>query len=64
MKKVFDPVVNQVISLVKRQIQNIKGSDNQVKAVLLVGGFGESRYLRQKLQEAIDPIDLLCPANQ
>jgi hypothetical protein len=64
MKKAFDPVVNEVIKLVKRQIAGIKGCDNEVKAVVLVGGFGESRYLRQRLRDAISPIELLCPLNQ
>lgn len=86
MKKAFDPVVNEVINLVKHQIENIKsekdgkkggeddedekddedkgeGGDRKVSAVLLVGGFGESRYLQKRLEEAIAPIELLCPPN-
>jgi hypothetical protein len=64
MKKAFDPVVNEVIKLVKAQISSIKGCDNEVKAVVLVGGFGGSRYLKQRLVDAVAPIQLLCPANQ
>jgi molecular chaperone DnaK (HSP70) len=81
MKKVFDPVVNEVINLVKHQIESVKsggddkkksagddekvgeGDDRKVSAVLLVGGFGESRYLQKRLEQAISPIELLCPEN-
>ncbi|OCK79114.1 actin-like ATPase domain-containing protein [Lepidopterella palustris CBS 459.81] len=65
MKQVFDPVIQEVIKLVKNQISGIQGGPTQrnVSAVLLVGGFGQSRYLKKKLQEAIGPITLLCPAN-
>jgi hypothetical protein len=64
MKKAFDPVINEIIKLVQAQINGIKGRENEVKAVVLVGGFGGSRYLKQRLREAIAPIELLCPANQ
>lgn len=63
LKTVFDPVVNEVLTLVKRQIDNIKGEKKDVSAVLLVGGFGQSRYLRKRLEEEIKPISLLCPPN-
>ena len=63
MQQVFDPVVDEVIKLVQSQIQGIQGVQKGVKAVLLVGGFGESRYLKRRLREAIAPIELLCPGN-
>ncbi|KAF2665782.1 actin-like ATPase domain-containing protein [Microthyrium microscopicum] len=64
MKKCFDPVVDEVIKLVNTQISGIVGPSKEVKAVVLVGGFGGSRYLQQRLRDAIAPIELLCPANQ
>jgi hypothetical protein len=64
MKAAFDPVVNEVIKLVKHQIGGVKGIDNVVKAVVLVGGFGESRYLQQRIREAISPIELITPLDQ
>jgi len=64
MKAAFDPVVNEVIKLVKHQISGVKGIDNVVKAVVLVGGFGESRYLQQRIREAISPVELITPLDQ
>ena len=65
MRNAFDPVVAEVVKLVKHQIKSIKGKagDRGVTAVLLVGGFGESRYLQKCLEQAIQPIELLCPPN-
>ena len=64
LKRVFEPAISEIIKLVQSQIRGVKGFDNQVRAVVLVGGFGESRYLRQRLKDAIAPVDLLCPLNQ
>jgi hypothetical protein len=63
LKNAFDPVLSEVVKLVKLQISGIKGTGNNqnVRAVLLVGGFGQSRYLKKKVEEAISPIPLLCP---
>ncbi|KAF3910447.1 hypothetical protein ABW20_dc0107046 [Dactylellina cionopaga] len=51
VKNLFDPVVANVIALVKEQVDAIR-SDTQTQAVstiFLVGGFGESQYLYQSL---------------
>jgi molecular chaperone DnaK (HSP70) len=63
LKAAFDPVVREVVYLVKKQIANIKGEKNDVSAVLLVGGFGQSRYLKKRIEEEIRPISLMCPPN-
>lgn len=46
MKAIFDPVINRVISLVKGQIIT---TETDIKAVLLVGGFGQNFYLKERL---------------
>ena len=50
VKHIFGPVVREVISLVLGQI---KTTEKTVKAVLLVGGFGQSAYLRDCIRQAI-----------
>jgi len=44
MQEFFDPWVNKILDSVNDQV-----SGHSVKYILLVGGFGESQYLRQKL---------------
>lgn len=51
LRGVFRPVVDEVITLVKGQIRATK---KKVKAVLLVGGFGQSAYLRDSIRSAVE----------
>ena len=50
MEAVFEPVVERVIELVRDQISS---TNVDVKAVLLVGGFGQSSYLKERLRNAL-----------
>ena len=62
VKAIFDPVVNEVLALVRGQIAATP--HKKVKAVLLVGGFGQSAYLRETIRAAIDPaIEVMQPPN-
>ncbi|KAL8292778.1 hypothetical protein RQP46_001390 [Phenoliferia psychrophenolica] len=49
VKRAFDPCVDMVIESVRDQISGM-----QVKSILLVGGFGESPYLRRRLRETFE----------
>lgn len=50
MADIFEPVLKDVLRLVKEQIVT---TNTQVKSVLLVGGFGQSPYLRKYIREHI-----------
>ena len=59
VKAIFDPVVDEVVALVRGQIA---ATQKKVKAVLLVGGFGQNAYLRETVRAAIDPaIEVMQP---
>lgn len=47
---IFDPVVSEVITLVRNQI---RATRRTVKLVLLVGGFGTNPYLRERIRDAV-----------
>ena len=47
VKAIFDPVVHEVVSLVQGQIDS---TTKDVKAILLVGGFGQNPYLRDRIR--------------
>ncbi|KAF2118052.1 hypothetical protein BDV96DRAFT_571307 [Lophiotrema nucula] len=49
MNTVMDVVVNQVLLLVKDQVQGVREQGDDVAAIVLVGGFGGSPYLRKRL---------------
>ncbi|KAI9671346.1 MAG: hypothetical protein M1831_004255 [Alyxoria varia] len=51
MYEIFEPVVEDVIALAERQVEAIRELGKEVSALLLVGGFGQSRYLHTRLKE-------------
>ena len=62
IETIFEPVLQEIIKLVSGQI---KATGRIVKAVFLVGGFGESAYLLQSLRHAVGPgIEILVPPNR
>lgn len=50
VKTIFDPVVDEVLKLVMGQIN---ASKNPIKAVLMVGGFGQNAYLRDCIRQFV-----------
>lgn len=52
LKTVFDYVINQIVSLVEKQVEEVKEGGHKVRAVLLVGGFGSNRYMYERLKTA------------
>ena len=50
VRSIFEPVVHEVVSLVMAQIS---ATAKPIKAVLLVGGFGESAYLRDLIRKEV-----------
>ncbi|KAL8797968.1 MAG: hypothetical protein Q9182_007072 [Xanthomendoza sp. 2 TL-2023] len=61
VKKIFEPVVEEVVTLVRGQIA---ATNKSVKAVLLVGGFGQNAYLRETIRASVDPsIEVMQPPN-
>ncbi|KAF2011913.1 actin-like ATPase domain-containing protein [Aaosphaeria arxii CBS 175.79] len=60
-QEIFEPIIKDVINLVQEQI-SMAGSD--VAAVLLVGGFGQSEYLKDRIQTSVgSAIRVLQPSN-
>ncbi|KAJ6476249.1 actin-like ATPase domain-containing protein [Mycena sanguinolenta] len=49
---VFDPVVNEVLDLISRQLD----TSPKIDALLLVGGFSGSTYLKTRIEEQFSPI--------
>lgn len=61
LRTIFEPVIQQTLELVKEQISSSKV---HIKAVLLVGGFGSSVYLKERLRAALDnKIQIMQPSN-
>jgi len=49
-KAIFEPVVQQILDLIKDQVSAVHASSGLVSAILLVGGFGQSNYLHARIK--------------
>ncbi|KAL8650204.1 MAG: hypothetical protein Q9210_003962 [Variospora velana] len=58
---IFEPVIQEVISLVTRQIHSAEAVDAAARGIILVGGFGENNYLYERLCEAAGKVEVLRP---
>ena len=59
-------MVDQIISLVTQQVSKVRTKGGNVKAILLVGGFGSSEYLFKRLSSHTYgglKIEVLQPVN-
>ena len=62
IKGFFDPVITEIERLVNAQIDS---ADETVKCVILVGGLGGNKYLKERLEKAVGPgIKISKPHNQ
>lgn len=50
VKSIFDPVIQEVISLVEGQVNSIRAKGGLVCGIVLVGGFGQSNYLYNRMK--------------
>lgn len=61
-KNVFDPVIQEVLDLIDTQIEKCK--EVRPSAVLLVGGFSQSKYLKKRIEKHFEGnIHLGIPPN-
>ena len=63
LRSIFEPVLVEILALIKGQVRATKPTIP--RAVLLVGGFGQSTYLREAISAAVAPsgIEVLQTAN-
>ena len=62
VKEIFEPVIKEILDLIDKQIKatNVMAD---VKAVLLVGGFGQNAYLRDRIRAAVGGIEVMQSPN-
>ncbi|KAG2203805.1 hypothetical protein INT47_012738 [Mucor saturninus] len=47
----FDPVVDRILYLIDDQLNQAKNGGRKINAILMVGGFSQSRYLQQRIKD-------------
>ncbi|RAO68865.1 uncharacterized protein BHQ10_004877 [Talaromyces amestolkiae] len=68
LRDIFDPVVNQIIDLIKTQIKdaNKEMEHGTINRIILVGGFGDSEYLRKAIKKTFgsnEKMAITVPSN-
>ncbi|KAK0122814.1 hypothetical protein ONS96_009847 [Cadophora gregata f. sp. sojae] len=65
MRQIFDPCVNEVLTLTDSQINAVSTQNAAVKYILVVGGFGKSMYLLRRIKEKYlsKRIEVIRPSN-
>ncbi|KAK8210720.1 hsp70-like protein [Phyllosticta capitalensis] len=65
MKGFFDPVIDGIIRLVASQVDAAKLQGHDISRIILVGGFGDSDYLNERLSircsQLPNKVKLTCP---
>lgn len=52
IKVIFDPVVTDILRLIRGQVQSVERKRKAVRSIILVGGFGGNEYLRSEVARA------------
>ena len=50
VKQIFEPVIQEVVKLLEGQVQGIRAKGDVVSGIILVGGFGQSNHLYNRLK--------------
>ena len=51
VRKIFEPVITEIVGLIHGQINRVTTLGKGIKAVLMVGGFGQNAYLRERIRQ-------------
>jgi hypothetical protein len=54
VKTIFEPVIKDVIDLVEGQVAAIQSKGDNVSGIILVGGFGQSNHLYNRLKQTFN----------
>lgn len=49
--EVFDPIVKRILELINVQRKQAKSEGREINAILMVGGFSQSKYLQQRIED-------------
>ncbi|KAH8587270.1 hypothetical protein B0O99DRAFT_642186 [Bisporella sp. PMI_857] len=64
LKDVFDAVIRMIFQLIVGQMERLEEANLTASAILLVGGFGSSEYLRKQIEEHFgDDVKVIQPVN-
>ncbi|KAG6016208.1 hypothetical protein E4U43_004060 [Claviceps pusilla] len=65
LTKIFEPLVADILRMIEHQVQEVqlKRTNKDISGIFLVGGFGSSRYLMQRVAQHFPKIQVLQPSD-
>ncbi|RIA87536.1 hypothetical protein C1645_827645 [Glomus cerebriforme] len=64
VKKMFDSFITRIILLIKEQLKQLQNKNKKCSAMMLVGGFSESKYLQKRIKTEFEKPDLIISVPQ
>jgi hypothetical protein len=61
VKQIFEPVIDEVVKLLEGQVEGIRAKGDTVSGIILVGGFGQSNHLYNRLKRHFNSLAALPP---
>ncbi|KAG6088700.1 hypothetical protein E4U15_005345 [Claviceps sp. LM218 group G6] len=63
LSRIFEPLIVDIVKMIEHQVQQVrlKRPEREVSGVFLVGGFGSSHYLMQRVKQHFHQIQVLQP---
>jgi hypothetical protein len=63
VKQVFEPIINDILRFISEQVTKalVERQGKGIKGIFLVGGFGASQYLKDRIQESHPDIQVIQP---
>ncbi|KAG2198327.1 hypothetical protein INT47_003040 [Mucor saturninus] len=59
-EEIFDPIVNRIFALIDDQFKHAKRFGIKIDALLMIGGFSQSKYLQQRIR---NQYSCVCPVS-
>ncbi|KAG5953321.1 hypothetical protein E4U53_006055 [Claviceps sorghi] len=63
LSRIFEPLVADILRMIEHQVQKVQLKKKKISGIFLVGGFGSSHYLMQRVKEHFPTIQVLQPSD-
>ncbi|KAG6321238.1 hypothetical protein E4U44_005360 [Claviceps purpurea] len=65
LTRIFEPLIADILKMIEHQVQEVrrKRPEKGVSGIFLVGGFGSSKYLMQRVKDHFPKIQVLQPSD-
>ncbi|KAI8090649.1 hypothetical protein BDF21DRAFT_333175 [Thamnidium elegans] len=59
-EEIFDPIIDNIIRLINKQIKQAKDDSREIKSIILIGGFSRNPYLQNRIKNHYHNLYGIC----